>query len=62
VQSIGENVEVEVRDGKAVITIDLSHRGPVSPSGKTRRVASTLGNVQIVGTEVTLGLNAYVKA
>lgn len=59
--NLGENVSVTVTGDKAVITIDLAHRGPQSASGKSVRVASTGGNQRIPGTDVTLGLNAYVK-
>ncbi len=59
---IGQNVSIEVtKDNKAIITIDLSHRGGLSGSGKSIIVASTGGNVTIPGTQVILGLNAYVK-
>jgi hypothetical protein len=50
-----------VKDGKAIITIDLAHRGKPSSSGKSIIVASTGGNQAIPGTDVILGLNAYVK-
>jgi hypothetical protein len=50
-----------VKDGKAIITIDLAHRGRPSSSGKSIIVASTGGNIAIPGTQVVLGLNAYVK-
>ena len=41
-----ENVTFEVVDGnRLVIEIDLNHRGDISASGKTRRVASTEGNI-----------------
>ena len=52
---------VEIKDGKAIITIDLAHRGKPSSSGKSIIVASTGGNQAIPGTDVILGLNAYVK-
>jgi len=61
-EKLGENITIEIKDGKAIITVDLSHRGSVSASGKSLIVASTRGNVQIPGTSVILGLNAYVKA
>jgi len=48
-QTIGENVEVTVEGEVAVIKIKLSHRGEVSSSGKTRRVASTLATSQSLG-------------
>ena len=60
-----ENVQFEVVDGnRLVIHVDLNHRGDISASGKTRRVASTEGNVGIKdanGVEVKIGLNVYVK-
>lgn len=56
-----ENITIEIVDGKAVITIDLSKRLGRSASGRTVRVASSCGNKLIDGTEVFLGLNAYVK-
>lgn len=59
--SMGENVSVRVDGSKATITLDLDHRGSQSASGKTVRVASTNGNQKIPGTDITLGLNAYVK-
>ena len=60
-QQLGENITVEIKDGKAIITIDLAHRGKPSSSGKSIIVASTGGNQAIPGTDVILGLNAYVK-
>jgi hypothetical protein len=59
---IGTNISIEVKGDKAIITIDLSHRAGLSSSGKSVIVASTGGNVPIPGTNVILGLNAYVKA
>ena len=55
-----ENLQFEVKGKKLVITVDLEHRGDVSKSGKTIRVASTEGNVPIEGG-VTAGINIYVK-
>jgi hypothetical protein len=56
-----QNIDIKVTNGKAVITIDLSKRYGASASGKTIAVASTRGNQTIDGTNVILGLNAYVK-
>ena len=60
-----ENVKLEVREGnRLIVEIDLNHRGDISASGKTRRVASTLGNVSVTdanGVDVKIGLNVYVK-
>ena len=56
-----ENIKVEVKDNKMTLTIDLKHRGGLSKSGKTKRVASTIGNHIVEGTEIVLGLNAYIK-
>jgi len=62
-ETIGQNIQIEVtRDNKAVITIDLTKRGGLSSSGKSVIVATTSGNVPIPGTNIVLGLNAYVKA
>ena len=60
-----ENVKLEVADGnRLIIEVDLNHRGDISASGKTKRVASTLGNASVKdahGVEVKIGLNVYVK-
>ena len=60
-----ENVTFEVVDGnRLIIEVELNHRGDISTSGKTRRVASTEGNVGIKdanGVEVKIGLNVYVS-
>ena len=64
--TVGENVSYKVTGNKLVIEVDLSHRGALSASGKTIRVASTGGNAELAGTAgddgqaVRLGLNAYV--
>ena len=55
-----DNIQIEVKDNKAVITIDLSKDFGPSKSGKTIVVASTRGNVPIPGAEtIHLGLNCY---
>ena len=59
---LGDNVEGEVTNAVLTLKIDLSKRGQRSKSGKTIRVASTEGNKGIPGTDVILGLNAYVSA
>lgn len=57
-----ENIEMRVDGEKLVVTIDLKHRGGRSASGKTLRVASTGGNVDVPGApNVKIGINAYVK-
>ncbi len=57
-------MEVQIKDGKLIIAIDLQEPTP-SISGKTLVVASTRGNVQtgvlINNKELILGLNAYIK-
>ena len=60
-ETIGENIQIEIKDGKAILTIDLEHRGNISASGKSVIVATTRGNVPIPGSTVVLGLNAYMK-
>ena len=56
-----QNVQITVKDNVATITIKLDERHGDSKTGKTEIVASTHGNQQIPGTNVTLGLNAYVR-
>ena len=58
-----ENVKLTIIDGtKLLVEIDLSHRGEKSASGKTLRVASTCGNIEVPGfPAIKLGLNAYTK-
>ena len=56
---------MEVVDGNRLVIVDLNHRGDISASGKTRRVASTEGNIGIKdanGVEVKIGLNVYVRS
>ena len=57
--SIGENIVVKEEDGMTWVGFKTEHRGGVSPSGKTLRVASTLGNTKLPNG-VTVGMNAYV--
>jgi hypothetical protein len=61
--SVGENVRYAVEGDELVIRLDLTHRASSAPlpGKKTIRVSSTLGNTPIQGTEVIVGLNAYVK-
>jgi hypothetical protein len=58
-EQIGENVKITETDDRLIIEIDKSHRGELSSSGKTRRVASTLGNKKV--GDLYIGLNVYVK-
>jgi hypothetical protein len=55
-----DNIQIEVKDNKAVITIDLIKDFGPSKSGKTVVVATTRGNVPIPGAEnIRLGINCY---
>lgn len=55
-----DNVQIELKDNKAIITIDLSKEFGSSKSGKTIVVATTRGNIPIPGAEnFRLGLNCY---
>jgi hypothetical protein len=61
--SIGKNINVEVKDGKAIITVDLAKDFGRSSSGKSIIIASSEGNAEIPGVPgVKLGLNIYKKA
>ncbi len=52
-----KNVEIETRDGKMIITVDLSKNFGLSRSGKTIIIASTEGNQR--HDNVFVGLNVY---
>jgi hypothetical protein len=58
---LGNNVTGSVDGKKLTLEIDLSKRHGDSKSGKTVIVASTNGNKNVPGSEVTIGLNAYVS-
>jgi hypothetical protein len=58
----GENVEYTVDGDQLIIRVDLSHRVGPSASGKTIVIASTRGNKPVEGTEVVIGVNAYMYA
>ena len=55
-----DNIKLDVTDDTLTITVDLSHDGGNSGSGKSKRIASSMGNVSIPGAEgVKMGLNIY---
>jgi len=55
-----KNIQIEVKNSKAVITIDLKALGVMSKSGKSTVIASTHGNITIPGTDnIKLGVNCY---
>jgi hypothetical protein len=55
-----DNVLIEVKDNKAIITIDLTKDFGASKSGKTIVIATTRGNVPLPGAEAfRIGLNCY---
>lgn len=58
---IGQNVDVSKTGNKLTITIDLSHKGQPSASGKSVVIASTRGNAFLADAGVSLGLNLYRK-
>jgi hypothetical protein len=61
--AIGKNIEIVIKDGKAIITVDLGKDYGLSSSGKSRIIASSEGNASIPGAEdVKIGLNIYRKA
>ncbi|OPY75882.1 MAG: hypothetical protein A4E64_01760 [Syntrophorhabdus sp. PtaU1.Bin058] len=57
-------MNVEIKDNKLCIEIDLENPTP-SSSGKTLILASTHGNTvttaEVDGKPVIIGLNAYIK-
>lgn len=58
-KEIGENILINEDEENLIIKIKKDHRGERSSSGKTIRVASTLGNKLVGG--IYIGINAYVK-
>lgn len=62
----GENVSYALVGDELVIKIKVDHRNDTDAAKKTIRVASTLGNKEIPGTvgpegtNVVVGVNAYV--
>jgi len=58
-------MQVEVKNNKLIITIDMNAKPTPSASGKTLVVASSHGNqqtsVMINGKPVIVGVNAYVR-
>lgn len=59
-----QNVTIEEKSGKIVITIDASKEFGLSKSGKTTIVASTQGNQPFATQkhgQVVIGLNVYKK-
>jgi ABC-type polar amino acid transport system ATPase subunit len=57
-----KNVDMQIKDGKLVITVDLSKQFGPSTSGKSIIIASTEGNASIPGREeIKIGLNVYQK-
>lgn len=56
------NVAISVKGTIATITIDLSKTYGPSSTGKSIIVASTQGTKSIPGTEVKLGINAYLAS
>ena len=57
-----KNVDMKVEHGKLVITVDLTKELGPSASGKSVIIATTEGNVDVLGTSDTkIGLNVYRK-
>jgi len=54
-----KNVEMEIKNGKLIITVDLSKDFGPSKSGKTVIIASSEGNITIGDEDVKMGLNVY---
>lgn len=60
-------MQVEIKDGKIVITMDYDRKGTPSKSGKTMVHASTRGNLPVSVKDgkdnkiLSIGVNAYSK-
>ena len=61
---MAQNIEMTVTaDNKLIITVDLSKSFGLSSSGKSVIVASTNGNIAVVGREdIKAGINIYRPA
>lgn len=55
-----QNIEVTEKNGKLVITIDPKQEQGLSKSGKTVKIASSVGPQKIVG-DLTLNLDVWKK-
>ncbi len=56
-----KNVELKVDGTILTISVDLSKEFGPSSSGKTTIIATTEGNVSILGRDEKIGLNVYKK-
>ena len=57
-----ENIDVQVSNGKAILTIDLTVEGrPTSNNSGNTNIASTLGQWIDLGSGITFNLNAIKK-
>ena len=56
-----KNVVMNLKDGKLTLVIDMTQNFGDSKSGLTTSIASTMGNIEILGadSDVRLGLNVY---
>lgn len=54
-----KNVDMSVEGATLTIKVDLTMEFGPSSSGKTTIIASTEGNVGVLGTDVKVGLNCY---
>jgi len=59
-----KNCDYKIKDNKLVITIDLSKDPSLSSSGKSYLLATTGGNISLVGDykDVKLGINCYIPS
>ena len=58
-----DNIKLSQEGNELIIRIDVSKRLGLSKSEKSETVASTRGNKGIIvgDTEITLGVNAFIK-
>lgn len=54
-----DNVKLDLKGDTLTITVDMSHNGGNSSSGKSQRIASSMGNQPIPGSDAKIGLNIY---
>lgn len=64
-ETVGRNLRFATIDGTLFIAVPIDEKSikgaPVSASGKSKVIGSTLGNVGVTGSEIKFGVNVYTK-
>lgn len=64
-ETVGRNLRFATIDGTLFIAVPIDEKSikgaPVSATGKSKVIGSTLGNVSVTGSEIKFGVNVYTK-